>query len=163
VTVKRSTLVLAGLTLLVLLLSLPGASRDAFDRGGIYLFSRAFLEDLPKRLTGPGRFRFVLQPLVAILLGIRSGVADRRAGRPPYLLGLATDRQRRGELAQDGLATVANLLLMGVLLDAVFQWVILGVSHPGAALVVGPILIATPYAVARALANRAARLSGSPR
>ena len=162
-TVKRSTLVLAGLTLLVLLLSVPGALRDAFDRGGIYLFSRAFLEDLPKRLTGPGRFRFVLQPLVAILLGIRSGVADRRAGRPPYLLGLATDRQRRGELAQDGLATVANLLLMGVLLDAVFQWVILGVSHPGAALVVGPVLIATPYAVARALANRAARLSGSPR
>ena len=162
-TIKRSTLVLAGLTLLVLLLSVPGALRDAFDRGGIYLFSRAFLEDLPKRLTGPGRFRFVLQPLVAILLGIRSGVADRRAGRPPYLLGLVTDRQRRGELAQDGLATVANLLLMGVLLDAVFQWVILGVSHPGAALVVGPVLIATPYAVARALANRAARLSGSPR
>ncbi|HEX2482653.1 MAG TPA: hypothetical protein VHQ69_12285, partial [Methylomirabilota bacterium] len=145
-TVKRSTLVLAGLTLLVLLLSVPGALRDAFDRGGIYLFSRAFLEDLPKRLTGPGRFRFILQPLVAILLGIRSGVADRRAGRPPYLLGLVTDRQRRGELAQDGLATVANLLLMGVLLDAVFQWVILGVSHPGAALVVGPVLIATPYA-----------------
>ena len=162
-TIKRSTLVLAGLTLLVLLLSVPGALRDAFDRGGIYLFSRAFLEDLPKRLTGPGRFRFVLQPLVAILLGIRSGIADRRAGRPPYLLGLVTDRQRRGELAQDGLATVANLLLMGVLLDAVFQWVILGVSHPGAALVVGPVLIATPYAVARALSNRAARLSGSPR
>jgi hypothetical protein len=58
---------------------------------------------------------------------------------------------------------VANLLLMGVLLDAVLQWVILGVSHPGAALVVGPALIATPYAVARALANRAARLSRSPR
>ena len=29
------------------------ALRDAFDRGGIYLFSRAFLEDIPERLTGP--------------------------------------------------------------------------------------------------------------
>jgi hypothetical protein len=163
VNVKRSTLVLAGLTLLVLLLSLPGALRDAFDRGGLYLFSRAFLEDLPKRLTGPGRFRFILQPLVATLLGIRSGVADARAGRPPYLLRLVTDREHRGALAREGFATVANLLLMGILLDAVFQWVILGVSHPGAALVVGPVLIATPYAVARALSNRAARLSGSPR
>jgi hypothetical protein len=120
-------------------------------------FSRAFLDDIPKRLTGPGRFRFVLQPLVAILLGIRSGMADARTGRPPYLLGLATDRQHRRELARDGFATVANLLLMGVLLDAVFQRVILGVSHPGAALVVGPVLIATPYAVARALSNRLAR------
>jgi hypothetical protein len=163
VNVKRSTLVLAGLTLLVLVLSLPGALRDAFDRGGLYLFSRAFLEDLPKRLTGPGRFRFILQPLVATLLGIRSGVADARAGRPPYLLGLVTDREHRAALARDGLATVANLLLMGILLDAVFQWVILGVSYPGPALVVGPVLITTPYAVARALSNRAARLSGSPR
>jgi hypothetical protein len=154
VKVGRVTMVLAGLTLLVLAVSLPGALRDAFDRGGLYLFSYAFLEDLPKRLTGPGRFRFVLQPLIATLLGIRSGIADARAGRPPYILALLTDRQRRRELAREGFATVVNLLLMGVLLDAVFQWVILGVSHPGAALLVGPVLIAGPYAAARALANR---------
>jgi hypothetical protein len=153
----RVTLVLAGLTLLVLLLSLPGALRDAFARGGIYVFSRAFLEDIPRRLTGPGRFRFVLQPLVATLLGIRSGIADARAGRPPYLRRLATDHHHRRELLQEGLATVATLLLMGILLDSVFQWMILGVSHPGAALIVGPVLITTPYALARALANRAAR------
>jgi hypothetical protein len=157
VNVTRSTLVLGGLTLLVLLLSLPGALRDAFDRGGLYLFSRAFLDDLPKRLTGPGRFRFVLQPLIATLLGIRSGMADARAGRPPYLLGLATDPERRGELARDGLATVINLLLMGILLDSVFQWMILGASYPGPALIVGPVLITMPYAIARALANRATR------
>jgi hypothetical protein len=157
VNAKRSTLVLGGLTLLVLLASLPGALRDAFDRGGLYLFSQAFLEDLPKRLTGPGRFRFILQPLVAMLLGIRSGVADARAGRPPYLLGIATDRKRRRELARDGLATVINLLLMGILLDSVFQWMILGASYPGPALIVGPVLITMPYAIARALANRATR------
>jgi hypothetical protein len=56
-------------------------------------------------------------------------------------------------LAREGFATVVNLLLMGVLLDAVFQWVILGVSHPGAALVVGPVLIADPTPP-RALSNR---------
>jgi hypothetical protein len=162
VPLKRSTLVLASLTLIVLLLSVPGALRDAFERGGFYLFSRAFLEDLPKRLTGPGRFRFVLQPLLATLLGIRSGVADARAGRPPYLLGLATDSERRGQLVRDGLGSVVNLMLMGILLDAVFQWMILGASYPGPALVVGPLLIATPYAVARALSNRVARLRGSP-
>ena len=53
---RRLTALLAGLTLLVLALSLPGSLRDAFDRGGIYLFSRAFLEDIPGRLAGPGRF-----------------------------------------------------------------------------------------------------------
>jgi len=156
---KRSTLILAGLTLLVLFVSVPGALRDAYERGGFYLFSQAFLEDLPKRLTGPGRFRFVLQPLVATLLGIRSGIADARAGRPPYLLGLLTDGEHRRELMRDGLSTVANLLLMGILLDSVFQWMILGQSYPGPALIVGPVLITAPYAIARALSNRASRSS----
>ena len=154
---KRLTLVLGGLTVLMLALSLPGALRDAFDRGGFYLFSQAFLDDLPKRLTGPGRFRFVVQPLIATLLGIRNGMADARAGRAPYLLALATDRARRGALARDGLATVTNLLLMGILLDSLFQWAILGASYPGPALIVGPVLITMPYAIARALANRALR------
>jgi hypothetical protein len=157
---RRVTAILAVLTLLVLALSLPGSLRDAFDRGGIYLFSRAFLEDIPKRLTGPGRFRFVLQPLIATLLGIRSGLADARAGRPPYLYGVLFHRGLRGELVRTGFETVVNLVLVGILLDAVFQWVILGVSHPGAALVVGPVLIGGPYALARALANRASGLRG---
>jgi hypothetical protein len=156
---KRPTLLLLGVTVLVLAVSVPGALRDAYERGGFYLFSRAFLEDLPKRLTGPGRFRFVLQPLAAMLLGIRSGVADARAGRPPYVWSLATDRQHRRQLMGEGLSTVANLLLMGILLDSICQWMILGASYPGPALVVGPVLIATPYTVARALSNRATRQS----
>jgi len=155
---RHVTFMLAVLTLLVLALSVPGSLRDAFDRGGIYLFSRAFLEDLPKRLTGPGRFRFVLQPAIAILLGIRAGMMDARAGRPPYLQGVLLHRGLRRELMRSGFESVGNLLLMGILLDAVCQWLILGVSHPGAALVVGPVLIAGPYSLARALSNRLARL-----
>ena len=42
---------------------------------------------------------------------------------------------------------------MGILLDSLFQWVLLGISYPGAALVVGPVLITIPYAAARALAG----------
>jgi len=56
----RVTWVLAGCTLAVLVAAAPGALRDAWDRSGIYLSSWEFLEDLPRRLTGPGRFRFVL-------------------------------------------------------------------------------------------------------
>ena len=62
--------------------------------------------------------------------------------------------------ARRATAILAGLTL---LLDAVFQWVILGVSHPGAALVVGPVLIGGPYALARALSNRLARLRGHGR
>jgi hypothetical protein len=132
--------------------------RDAFERGGLYLFSQAFFEDIPKRLTGPGRFRFVLQPAIAILLGIRDGLGDRRADRPPYLYGILFRRRHRGELLRSGFEAVMNLMLMGILLDSIAQWLILGASYPGAALVIGPTLITIPYALARALTNRVARL-----
>jgi len=150
----RLTLVLATLTVLVLALSVPGSLRDAWARGGFYIFSREFLEDLPKRLSGPGRFRFLLQPMMAILLGVAAGRSDARAGRPPYLWGLVFGGQGRGRLLRSALADVVNLLLVGILLDSVCQWLILGASYPGAALLVGPVLIAVPYAAARALANR---------
>jgi hypothetical protein len=154
---RHITAILGGLTLLVLVLSLPGSLWDTFDRGGIYLFSKAFLEDIPKRLAGPARFRFILQPLMATILGILGGRADARAGRPPFLYGVLFHRDLRRVLIRSTLETLANLLLLGILLDALSQWAILGISHPGAALVVGPVLIVSPYALARALSNRLAR------
>ena len=153
---RRLTLVLASLTVIVLIMSAPGSLRDAFERGGIYLFSSEFFADIPRRLSGPGRFRFVLQPLIAVILGIRSGLSDAREGRPPYLYAVLFHRHLRGELLRSGFATVINLMLMGILMDAVFQWIIFGVSYPGAALVVGPVLIFTPYAIARAFTTRIA-------
>lgn len=131
---RYTTTFLAGLTLVVLALSLPGSLRDVYARGGIYLFSQAFLEDIPKRLAGPGRFRFILQPTVAVILGILGGLADARAGRPPYFHGVLFHRGVRSELIKSGFETVANLLLMGILLNAVSQWVITAALATG----VGP-------------------------
>ena len=151
------TLILVVVTVAVLMVSAPASLREAYERGGFYVFSSAFIEDIPKRLSGPGRFRFLLQPLVATILGIRSGLADARSGRPPYLYGVLFNRKLRPELLKSGFAAIVNLLLMGILLDSIFQWLILGTSYPGAALVVGPVLIAGPYTLSRALANRWSR------
>ena len=156
----RLTWALAGVTLAVFVAAAPGALRDAWERGGIYLFSGEFFEDLPRRLTGPGRFRFILQPLVAILLGVRAGRADALAGRPPFILAVLAHPQHRRQMLAETARALANIVLVGVLLDAVSQWLILGVAHPGAAIVVGPVLIGLPYAVARALSNRLAQLRG---
>ncbi|MGH9759633.1 MAG: hypothetical protein ACREDR_04355, partial [Blastocatellia bacterium] len=110
------------------------------------------------RLSGPGRFRFILQPLVAIILGIRGGIADARAGIPNDLHALLVNRDHRAELVESVLRAVINLILMAILLDAVFQRIILGVSHPGAAIIVGPLLIMVPYSTARAISNKVVRL-----
>ena len=53
---------------------------------------------------------------------------------------------------------IRDLVAMGIVLDAVSQLLIYHQVHPGAALVLGPVLICLPYSVSRALTNRAARL-----
>jgi hypothetical protein len=69
----RST-ILTGLAILVLVAAIPGAIRDTLETGRIHLFSWEFLAEIPARLTGPGRFRFVMQPAMAILLGLRGAL-----------------------------------------------------------------------------------------
>jgi hypothetical protein len=154
---RRFTLILAALTALTLLLSAPAALREAGARGGFYLFSRDFLEDLPRRLMGPGRFRFFFQPLFSILLGLRNGREDAKAGRPAFFTGLFFHQDLSRELRKSGISAILNLVLMGILLDSLFQWLILGTSYPVPALIVGPVLITAPYALARDLAKRCSR------
>jgi len=150
--------VMPWLAVLVIVAAIPLAIVDTFETGRVYLFSSEFLEVVPQRFTGPGRPRFIMQPMVAILLGVRGGLADAKAGNLPYLFRLAFDAEHRRELLRSGLATVRNLLAVGIILDVVFQWVIYGDVHPGAAVVVGPILICVPYAMSRALTTRLVRL-----
>lgn len=146
--------VVFALLILVLLIALPSSLRYAYQHGGLYLFSAAFFRDLPKRLTGPGRMRFIFQPAVAIFLGIRAGRADARAGRPPYILSVVSDPQHRLALLKEAFAQLSTLIAVAILLDCISQFLILRQVFPGAALVVGPVLIAIPYSLSRALSNR---------
>ena len=155
----RST-VMTGVAVLVLLAAIPSAIREALESGRIYLFSREFLADIPARLTGPGRLRFILQPTVAIILGIRWGLADARAGRPPYLMGLLFHPLHRREYVRTGLTTIRDIVAVGIVLDIVAQLLIFRQVHPGAALLIGPAFIAGPYAIARGVTNRVSRAIG---
>jgi len=154
-TLRRDTIVTV-LALLVLAIALPFAIVDTFETGRVYLFSRQFIEELPQRFTGPGRLRFILQPMTAILLGIRGGLRDAKSGNPPYLFGLLFGAESRRELLRSGVAAVRNLVALGIIMDIVFQLIIYHSVHPGAALVIGPILICSPYALSRALTTRLA-------
>ena len=154
--VTRTT-VITGAALLILVAALPSAVIDTYENGRVYLFSRQFVEELPRRFAGPGRFRFILQPVVAILLGWRSGLKDARAGRPPYLSGVLMDVEHRRELLHSAWTAVRDLIAVAIVLDAVAQLLIYRQVHPGAALAIGPVLICLPYALSRAASNRAAR------
>ena len=153
----RGRTIVTVLATLVIVAAIPFAIMDTIETGRVYLFSSEFLEDLPRRFTGPGRLRFILQPLFAILIGVRGGRADARAGTPPYLLGLLLDAGHRRELLRSGAEAVSALLAMGIILDVIFQLVLYREVHPGAALLIGHILICIPYSLSRALTTGAAR------
>jgi len=152
-TLRRDTIVTV-LVLLAIAIALPFAIRDTLETHRVYVFSRQFLEELPQRFTGPGRLRFILQPVTAILLGLHGGLRDANAGNPPYLFGLIFSSGHRGEFLRSGLAAIRNLLAVGIIMDLVFQLVLYRSVHPGAALLVGPLFICLPYAVSRALTTR---------
>ena len=52
------------------------------------------------RVSGPMKFRLVLQPCMAAFFAIRAGLADAKAGKPPYLWTLVTDPSQREGLLQ---------------------------------------------------------------
>ena len=111
-------------------------------------------ETLEAMLGGPGRMRFVLQPLVAIILGVRDGRADAAAGRPPYVVAVLFADEGRREGLVSALRTLTKPLLVAVVLDAVLQYVIFSSIRLWQALAVGTTLIALPYVLARGITNR---------
>lgn len=141
----------------VLLLSLPGALHRLIETGDPYLFTDQFFQDILARLSGPGRMRFIIQPVVAIILGVRSGMKDARAGTPPFVWALLFHRSRRKELLKSAVESIKNVVAIAILADIVSQYLIFQSVRPGAALVVGPVLITLPYALVRAFANRILR------
>ena len=146
--------ILPAIVIVVLLATLPFVVWEFMQTREVYVFSRRFWPDLIARLHGPGRMRFIMQPTVAILLGARDGVKDRRADKPPFLWGLVFRSADRPGLLLSALASVRNLVLVAILLDVIAQFLIFRMVHPGAALLHGPVLIALPYATSRALTNR---------
>jgi len=112
------------------------------------------LEHLVARLTGPMHFRLVLQPLVAIALGIRDGLKDARTGRPPFVTDLIVRPEGRKRQLKRALQAISKPLIIAIILDAVAQYLMLGTVYPGAAVFVGVVIMAVPYSLARGLTNR---------
>lgn len=109
------------------------------------------------RVGGPLKFRLVLQPLMASFFAIRSGLADARAGNPPYFWGLLSDTGHRTYLIKDGWRSVGKVFVLAFVLDVVYQIIVLRFVYVGEAIIVAFVLAIVPYLILRGLATRLAR------
>jgi hypothetical protein len=113
-----------------------------------------FLNEIVERITGPLRFRFIVQPVIAVLLGMRDGRLDAKAGSPPYVLDLLIHPEHRGGLFSSAGGTLLTPVIVGTVLDAIAQYLIFESIRPLQAVVTGTVVMALPYAVSRGVVNR---------
>ena len=113
--------------------------------------------NMSDRVTGPLRFRILLQPVMAAFFAIRSGLNDARLGKAPYFWSLATDAGQRADMLKDGWKSIGKVFILALVLDVVFQLIALGMVYPGEAIFVATVLAIVPYLILRGLVTRVAR------
>jgi hypothetical protein len=117
------------------------------------LLTRIF-ENLAGRVTGPMKFRLVLQPLMATIFAIKYGMKDAREGQPAYFWALFTNPGHRREMLRSGWKSVGKVFVLALVLDAVYQYIELSWFYPGEAVLVALILAIIPYLAIRGPVNR---------
>jgi hypothetical protein len=115
------------------------------------------VENLSDRVSGPMKFRLLLQPAMAAFFAIRSGLLDARTGKPPYFWSLVTDPAHRTDMLKDGWKSVGKVFLIALLLDVIYQVIVLKLVYPGEAIFVAFVLAILPYLILRGLVTRIAR------
>jgi hypothetical protein len=113
-----------------------------------------FWADIARDLSGKGQFRLFLQPLMAILLGVRLGIADAKEGEAPFGWRLFTTRHRRWALFKRSLSDAVLPLAVALVMDAILQYLTLGFVRILGAFVVGGLLVWLPFIAARGFTNR---------
>jgi hypothetical protein len=111
------------------------------------------------RPGGPMTFRFILQPAMAIIAALRDGVHDARVGRRPYVWALihgVRDPQGRSGRLWEGFISTARIIILGVVMDTVYQWVVFKTFYPAQAAVIAILLAFVPYIVLRGPIERIA-------
>ncbi len=114
-------------------------------------------QNLLDRPGGPMTFRFVLQPTMAAIAAVYDGVKDARTGRSPYLWTVLTNPAERGDRLHEGLISTSRIILLGLGMDVIYQFMVLKTFFPGEAVIVSLFLAFVPYLLLRGPAARIAR------
>jgi len=115
--------------------------------------------DILDRPGGPMTFRFILQPTMALIAALRDGVKDARLGRRPYIWALlhgVRDSQGRSGRLWEGVVSTARILILGIVMDTLYQWVEFKTFYPVQAAVIAVLLAFVPYLVLRGPIERIA-------
>jgi len=113
-----------------------------------------YWHELVERAEGPMRIRLVLQPVMAALFAIRSGLRDAREGRPVYFWAFVRAGSERRGMAAEAWKDVGRVLVLAIGIDLIYQATVLHAFRPGEAVFLGIVLAIVPYLIFRGVVNR---------
>jgi hypothetical protein len=129
---------------------------------GIYWYGfsvevhRRFWSDIFDRTSGAMTFRLFLQPIMGFIAALPDGINDARHGHSAFFwTARGDDTVKRGRLNQ-GLVATARIMLIGLSMDAIYQYRMLDQFYPVEAVVFALVLCVIPYFFWRWLIERAA-------
>ena|SRR6185369_15224203 len=112
--------------------------------------------NIVSRFGGPMTFRVILQPAMAALLALLAGLRDAREHRPPYFWTLLTDSSQRGDLLRQGWKAIGRVFILAIVMDTIYQLIVLRWLYPSELLFVAILLAVVPYLLLRGPVNRVA-------
>lgn len=115
------------------------------------------------RVSGPMKFRLVIQPLVAIFFAVRAGIRDARVGRPAFLWTAITDKSRRRDMLHTAWNDIGKVFIFACILDAIYQIIELDRVSIVGTLFVAAVLALLPYIIIRGPVSRLVKLLYHPR
>src|SRR5207247_7516658 len=80
-----------------------------------------------------------------------------RGGKAPYFWALMWDRGQRESMLKDGWKSISRVFILALVLDVVYQVIVLRFVYPGEAVIVAFVLAIFPYLIVRGLVTRIAR------
>ncbi len=113
--------------------------------------------DLITRLDGPLHLRFFLQPTVAIFFAFRHGLLDVQQNRDPYGWTILTNPRHRRFLLKDGWKRIYKVFILALVLDMIYQLIVLRSLNLKTALIVASLLSIIPYGLFRGVFNQLIR------
>jgi hypothetical protein len=114
-------------------------------------------QNLLERAGGPMTFRFILQPVMATIAAVFDGLKDARTGRAPFLETVLTQPEKRAGRLQEALVATARIILLGLVMDVIYQFIEFNTFHPAEAVIIALLLAFVPYVALRGIISRIAR------
>jgi len=154
--ISRSKLFLARLVV-VLMVAFVVVGLVQYEYGSSAEVLARVWQNLLERSSGPMTFRFILQPIMATIAAFHDGIKDARSGRAPFLETVLTNPAKRAGRLQEAVIATARILLLGLIMDAIYQFSEFKTFYPAEAVIIALLLAFVPYVALRGTISRIAR------